>query len=53
MVNVDQQDIVPEYKLKKADNIRLTVTLWCGIVCMVAMEKQRVVMFCVCFSSLI
>jgi hypothetical protein len=39
MVNVDQQHDFPS-QTHKADNIRISVTYWCGYVTVVKVEKQ-------------
>jgi len=40
MVNVDQQHNLPEQTQNKIDNVRLTVTLWCGYVTIAEVENQ-------------
>ena len=40
MVNVDQQHNLQRLTQNKTGNVRITVTLWCGCVTIVDVEKQ-------------
>jgi hypothetical protein len=40
MVSVDQQHNLPIQKQNNTDNVRITVTFWCGCVTIVDVEKK-------------